>query len=661
MSPAAMFLSAFSPAASLAPLPDDEGEQVAGYTLGPTIGYGGFSTIRKGTSPSGGTVAIKVVRRADVDKAANPSLARERLDNETAIWETLSHEHILPLFRSVHTPYADFFIMPYCPAGTLYDILKRDGRPALPHDDAGMMFRQVVRGLRYMHEEMGLVHGDIKLENVLVDEMGVCKIGDFGMTRRIGVLDEAEDSQQQQEPQHSQQVQQPPPRRQRSVTNEHMSSIPHRLQMQAKRQGKTGLPIHLSLLRHHSGPRHRNSSPLPSAQNVATSHAIYEFQPGSLPYASPELLRPPSASHPYQPNPAQDIWALGVMLYALLTGRLPFMDSFEPRLQMKILHGVYDMPPGIGRGAELVLQGCLEHAVAQRWTIVAVDELGWSIGWGHEGEEPCPADKEIDRMVLEAQQSRSHSNSRSVIASVSRSRSRAPCEIQDDEYAEEASAHLRSCSRSRSSHPPSRSRSADRLRAPLPFSNPASVSPASSAPSLARSAESRGRGRNVGKTPSRSPSPSVPPMTPTDARFLPPAPPIARDPSRGRKGFRCHPGTAASPSSELDVLHESLHWTLSPQSTSHSRSPARFELLMQQKIDEERERGMSESPRARRSGSTPPWNVARSSPSVGVSNALAHASPSFVLTAGSTPIPVPAGTRSRSAGVEMRGRRRSHI
>jgi hypothetical protein len=28
-----------------------------------------------------------------------------------------------------------------------------------------------------------------------------------------------------------------------------------------------------------------------------------------------------------------------VMLYALLTGRLPFTDAFEPRLQMKILHG----------------------------------------------------------------------------------------------------------------------------------------------------------------------------------------------------------------------------------------------------------------------------------------------------------------------------------
>ncbi|THH16168.1 hypothetical protein EW146_g4429 [Bondarzewia mesenterica] len=324
MSPAAMFLSAFSPVASTGPLPDDEGEEVAGYTLGSIIGYGGFSTIRRATAPTGDIVAVKIVRRSDLSKSENASLARERLNNEATIWQSLSHENILPLFRSVHTSYADFFVMLYCPAGTLYHILKRDGRPGLPHDDAGMMFRQVVRGLRYLHEVVGIVHGDIKLENVLVDEMGVCRIGDFGMAKKIGQVDVGEQQMQQDSS----------VRRHHSViTDRSPAHIIH-----SKRHIKPGLPAHLSLIRHHSGPRHRNSSPLPASQVVSPPHAVYEFQPGSLPYASPELLTPPSSSHPYQPHPAQDMWALGVMLYALLTGRLPFTDSFEPRLQMKILH-----------------------------------------------------------------------------------------------------------------------------------------------------------------------------------------------------------------------------------------------------------------------------------------------------------------------------------
>ena len=312
-SPAALFLSSFSPNLD-APvvLPDDEGQTVAGYVLGPVVGRGGFSTIRTGTSPSGDIVAIKIVRRSDVSSKPNPQVEAKRLDHEAHVWSSLHHEHLLPLFKSDHTSYADYFVTQYCPAGSLFDILKRDGRPALPHDDVGMMFRQVVRGLQYMHDAMGYVHGDIKLENVLVDEMGVCKIADFGMTRKIGEVDPIEFDQPERE--HPT----PPRRHTKAGFNAHHSSI---------RLKPTDLSRHAL--------RHRNSTPVHGSPALQPAQV---YQQGSLPYASPELLLPHGGS-PYVPHPAQDIWALGVMLYCLLTGRLPFSDSLEPRLQMKILHG----------------------------------------------------------------------------------------------------------------------------------------------------------------------------------------------------------------------------------------------------------------------------------------------------------------------------------
>ncbi|KAJ3252731.1 Serine/threonine-protein kinase par-1, partial [Borealophlyctis nickersoniae] len=58
----------------------------------------------------------------------------------------------------------------------------------------------------------------------------------------------------------------------------------------------------------------------------------------SLPYCPPELLRNPPAS----PSPAQDAWALGCVLYAMLTGALPFTDDYAPRLQSAILNGRWD-------------------------------------------------------------------------------------------------------------------------------------------------------------------------------------------------------------------------------------------------------------------------------------------------------------------------------
>jgi MAP/microtubule affinity-regulating kinase len=394
-SPAARFLSGFyspatmspmSPPRALSPEPDEAGVQVAGFVLDQEIGRGGFSVIRRATSVAGGSVvAVKIVRAPSSNNDEHAKERREQMAREVEIWTRLSHEHVLPLFSTHSTDRATYLVTEFCPAGSLFDILKA-GKPSM--DDAGMMFRQVVRGLRYLHDVARVVHGDMKLENVLVDEFGACKIADFGMARTISDSPDQSDSALDSS----------------SDENEPVgtaSSSFAATSTSARRQTIQGLSVHLSLMR-----PNRHARPSMPTRMLTTSQlkaARQHVQPGSLPYAAPELLMPVTSrrqrKHGHS-GPGQDVWAVGVMLYVLLTGAFPFADAFEPRIRRKILAGTlsthiyirssvlmryalgaYEMPSGIGSAAVSVLDGCLRTDLRERWTARLVDETAWAVGW----------------------------------------------------------------------------------------------------------------------------------------------------------------------------------------------------------------------------------------------------------------------------------------
>ncbi|KAJ3020697.1 hypothetical protein HKX48_000361 [Thoreauomyces humboldtii] len=125
----------------------------------------------------------------------------------------------------------------------------------------------------------------------------------------------------------------------------------------------------------HMSPDAALSPGSPTTPEVtATSPNEPVYVMGSVHYASPEELRKTTTC-----NPASDLWSLGVVLYAMLTGGLPFNDGFMPRLQMQILSGRWDQTrldsAGCSEEAKAVVRGLLKPKVDDvAVVVIAVDD-----------------------------------------------------------------------------------------------------------------------------------------------------------------------------------------------------------------------------------------------------------------------------------------------
>ncbi|KAG9309519.1 Pkinase-domain-containing protein [Chiua virens] len=104
-----------------------------------------------------------------------------------------------------------------------------------------------------------------------------------------------------------------------------------------------------------------------AAWQTGAREGLLQTACGSPHYAAPEVIM----GHAYDGR-ASDIWSCGVILFALLAGRLPFDDEDLGALLDKVKSGRYEMPSGIGPDARDLIERMLERDVAQRITMAEI-------------------------------------------------------------------------------------------------------------------------------------------------------------------------------------------------------------------------------------------------------------------------------------------------
>ena len=106
--------------------------------------------------------------------------------------------------------------------------------------------------------------------------------------------------------------------------------------------------------------------------NIMTDGNFLKTSCGSPNYAAPEVI-----SGKLYAGPEVDVWSCGVILYVLLTGRLPFDDEYIPALFKKIQQGTYNMPNYVSPGAARLIRKMLQVNPVSRITIQEIRQDPW--------------------------------------------------------------------------------------------------------------------------------------------------------------------------------------------------------------------------------------------------------------------------------------------
>ncbi|XP_058065966.1 mucin-19 [Anopheles bellator] len=255
--------------------------RVGYYELEKTIGKGNFAVVKLASNViTNSKVAIKIIDKTCLDEENLAKTFRE-----ISILKVLHHPHITRLYEVMESRNKIYLVTEHAAQGEIFDHLVANGR--MKEEEAARIFSQIVSAVDYCHRH-GIVHRDLKAENVLLDTDMNVKLADFGF-----------------------------------------------------------------------------------------SNTFVEGQPlrtwcGSPPYAAPEVFQGVEYD-----GPRSDIWSLGVVLYVLVCGALPFDGTTLHDLRSVVVAGKFRIPFFMSQECEQLIRHMLVVEPERRYTLKQIAHHRW--------------------------------------------------------------------------------------------------------------------------------------------------------------------------------------------------------------------------------------------------------------------------------------------
>ena len=156
----------------------------ARYLVHEALGAGGTAVVYRAHDPTTRRdVAVKILHEHLASQAG-----RERFLREVRIAANLLHPNILPLYDAGQDENLVFYVMPLVQGGSLRQRIQTHGR--LAPDAARRVLQEVAGALAFAHAQ-GVVHRDIKPDNVLLAEDGRAIVADFGIAKALSASEPA--------------------------------------------------------------------------------------------------------------------------------------------------------------------------------------------------------------------------------------------------------------------------------------------------------------------------------------------------------------------------------------------------------------------------------------------------------------------------------------